>query len=129
VPKARLDDGYSRLELEDRRQAATTTGYARPGKWPPKIPPDSGLLTAPQANSQPFATHHRAQITPIRRNHNPRVGGSSPSSGIPVLARPKLVLRLVLRSGGVGVVREHWRGPDTSLNAVLRLAGYRAAAA
>jgi uncharacterized membrane protein YkvA (DUF1232 family) len=39
-----------------------------------------------------------------------------------------LVLRAVLRSAGVAVVREHWRGPEASLNAVLRLAGHRAPA-
>jgi uncharacterized membrane protein YkvA (DUF1232 family) len=33
-----------------------------------------------------------------------------------------LVLRAVLRSGGPDLVREHWPGPATSLNAVLRLA-------
>ena len=36
-----------------------------------------------------------------------------------------LVLRTVLRSAGGDLVREHWRGPDSSLNAVLRLAGRR----
>jgi uncharacterized membrane protein YkvA (DUF1232 family) len=34
-----------------------------------------------------------------------------------------LVLRSVLRSGGQELLREHWRGPDRSLDAVLRLAG------
>ena len=34
-----------------------------------------------------------------------------------------LVLRSVLRSGGPGLVREHWPGPPQSLNALLRLAG------
>jgi uncharacterized membrane protein YkvA (DUF1232 family) len=34
-----------------------------------------------------------------------------------------LVLRTVLRSAGADVVREHWPGPDSSLNALLRLAG------
>ena len=34
-----------------------------------------------------------------------------------------LVLRLVLRGGGPGLVREHWPGPDSSLAVVLRLAG------
>jgi uncharacterized membrane protein YkvA (DUF1232 family) len=33
------------------------------------------------------------------------------------------VLRTVLRSAGSDLVREHWPGPDASLNAVLRLAG------
>ena len=34
-----------------------------------------------------------------------------------------LVLRTVLRSAGGEVVREHWPGPHSSLNVVLRLAG------
>jgi uncharacterized membrane protein YkvA (DUF1232 family) len=34
-----------------------------------------------------------------------------------------LVLRGILRSAGPDVVREHWPGPDVSLNAVLGLAG------
>jgi uncharacterized membrane protein YkvA (DUF1232 family) len=34
-----------------------------------------------------------------------------------------LVLRTVLQGAGVGLVREHWPGPDASLHAVLRLAG------
>jgi uncharacterized membrane protein YkvA (DUF1232 family) len=34
-----------------------------------------------------------------------------------------LVLRTVLRSAGPEVVREHWPGPEPSLDAVLRLAG------
>jgi uncharacterized membrane protein YkvA (DUF1232 family) len=33
-----------------------------------------------------------------------------------------LVLRTVLRSGGPGLLREHWRGPAASLNALMRLA-------
>ena len=33
-----------------------------------------------------------------------------------------LVLRSVLRSGGPELVREHWPGPESSLNAVSRLA-------
>jgi uncharacterized membrane protein YkvA (DUF1232 family) len=37
------------------------------------------------------------------------------------------VLRMVLRSGGPDVVREHWRGPSQSLDLVLRVA-YGAAA-
>jgi uncharacterized membrane protein YkvA (DUF1232 family) len=37
-----------------------------------------------------------------------------------------LVLRSVLRSGGQDLLREHWRGPERSLDAVLRLAGYPA---
>jgi uncharacterized membrane protein YkvA (DUF1232 family) len=37
-----------------------------------------------------------------------------------------LVLRSVLRSGGQELLREHWRGPERSLDAVLRLAGYPA---
>ncbi|MEJ7797437.1 MAG: DUF1232 domain-containing protein [Solirubrobacteraceae bacterium] len=32
-----------------------------------------------------------------------------------------LVLRNILRAGGPGLLREHWPGPATSLNAVLRL--------
>jgi uncharacterized membrane protein YkvA (DUF1232 family) len=34
-----------------------------------------------------------------------------------------LALRLVTRSAGAEVIREHWPGPDESLRAVLRLAG------
>jgi uncharacterized membrane protein YkvA (DUF1232 family) len=34
-----------------------------------------------------------------------------------------LVLRTVLRGAGVQLVREHWPGPEKSLDAVLRLAG------
>jgi uncharacterized membrane protein YkvA (DUF1232 family) len=34
-----------------------------------------------------------------------------------------LVLRTVLRSAGPDVIREHWPGPEPSLDAVLRLAG------
>ena len=34
-----------------------------------------------------------------------------------------LVLRSVLRAAGVDVIREHWPGPQPSLDAVLRLAG------
>ena len=34
-----------------------------------------------------------------------------------------LVLRSMLRSAGPALLREHWRGPDRSLDAVLRLAG------
>jgi uncharacterized membrane protein YkvA (DUF1232 family) len=34
-----------------------------------------------------------------------------------------LVLRTVLRSAGPDVVREHWPGPEPSLDAVLRHAG------
>ena len=37
-----------------------------------------------------------------------------------------LVLRSMLRSAGPALLREHWRGPDRSLDAVLRLAGYPA---
>jgi uncharacterized membrane protein YkvA (DUF1232 family) len=33
-----------------------------------------------------------------------------------------LALRYVLRSGGPELLRAHWPGPETSLNAVLRLA-------
>jgi uncharacterized membrane protein YkvA (DUF1232 family) len=33
-----------------------------------------------------------------------------------------LALRLVLRSGGGGLLREHWPGPDRSLRLVLRAA-------
>ena len=33
-----------------------------------------------------------------------------------------LVLRSLLRSGGPELVREHWRGPQRSLDALLRLA-------
>jgi len=34
-----------------------------------------------------------------------------------------LVLRRFLRSGGEGLVREHWPGPERSLQVVLRAAG------
>ncbi|HWC27183.1 MAG TPA: YkvA family protein [Solirubrobacteraceae bacterium] len=34
-----------------------------------------------------------------------------------------LVLRRVVRSGGVELLREHWPGPRNSLEVVLRLAG------
>jgi uncharacterized membrane protein YkvA (DUF1232 family) len=34
-----------------------------------------------------------------------------------------LVLRLVLRDAGPGLVREHWPGPEASLGALLRLSG------
>ena len=34
-----------------------------------------------------------------------------------------LVLRAVLRSGGAGLIREHWPGPQASLDLVVRLAG------
>jgi uncharacterized membrane protein YkvA (DUF1232 family) len=34
-----------------------------------------------------------------------------------------LVLRFVLRAGRADLIREHWPGPETSLAAVLRLAG------
>jgi uncharacterized membrane protein YkvA (DUF1232 family) len=34
-----------------------------------------------------------------------------------------VVLRLVVRGAGAGLVREHWPGPRSSLDAVLRLAG------
>jgi uncharacterized membrane protein YkvA (DUF1232 family) len=33
-----------------------------------------------------------------------------------------LALRYALRSGGPELIREHWRGPDASLNVVLRIA-------
>jgi uncharacterized membrane protein YkvA (DUF1232 family) len=33
-----------------------------------------------------------------------------------------LVLRTLVRSGGPDLVREHWRGPQRSLDVVLRLA-------
>lgn len=33
-----------------------------------------------------------------------------------------IVLRTVLRAGGPGLLREHWPGPTTSLNALMRLA-------
>ncbi len=33
-----------------------------------------------------------------------------------------LVLRSVLRAGGPGLLREHWRGPGKSLDVLLRLA-------
>jgi uncharacterized membrane protein YkvA (DUF1232 family) len=39
-----------------------------------------------------------------------------------------LVLRTVLRGAGADLVREHWPGPETSLDAVLRLAGWPAQA-
>jgi uncharacterized membrane protein YkvA (DUF1232 family) len=34
-----------------------------------------------------------------------------------------LALRVVLRGSGIELVREHWRGPDSSLALVLRFAG------
>lgn len=34
-----------------------------------------------------------------------------------------LVLRTVLRGAGADLVREHWPGPEASLDAVLRLGG------
>jgi uncharacterized membrane protein YkvA (DUF1232 family) len=34
-----------------------------------------------------------------------------------------LALRVVLRGSGSELVREHWRGPDSSLAVVLRFAG------
>jgi uncharacterized membrane protein YkvA (DUF1232 family) len=34
-----------------------------------------------------------------------------------------LVLRIVLRRSGSALLREHWRGPDSSLAIVLRFAG------
>ncbi len=37
------------------------------------------------------------------------------------------VIRSVLRAGGPELVREHWRGPQRSLDAILRLAYGRAA--
>lgn len=37
-----------------------------------------------------------------------------------------LVLRAVLRAGGPDPIREHWPGPDRSLNVLLRIAGRRA---
>jgi uncharacterized membrane protein YkvA (DUF1232 family) len=37
-------------------------------------------------------------------------------------------LRYVLRSGGPGLLREHWPGPESSLDAVLRIAYGRATA-
>jgi uncharacterized membrane protein YkvA (DUF1232 family) len=38
-----------------------------------------------------------------------------------------LVLRLILRSGGKDLLREHWPGPDESFNVVNRLAYGRSA--
>jgi uncharacterized membrane protein YkvA (DUF1232 family) len=37
-----------------------------------------------------------------------------------------LVLRTVLRAAGTDVIRDHWPGPEPSLNTVLRLAGHPA---
>jgi uncharacterized membrane protein YkvA (DUF1232 family) len=37
-----------------------------------------------------------------------------------------LVVRTVIRAAGADVIREHWPGPEPSLNAVLRLAGQAA---
>jgi uncharacterized membrane protein YkvA (DUF1232 family) len=34
-----------------------------------------------------------------------------------------LVLRVLLRSAGAELIREHWPGPEPSLNRLLRLAG------
>ncbi len=39
-----------------------------------------------------------------------------------------LVLRRFLHSGGEGLVREHWPGPDQSLQLVLRVAGRKESA-
>jgi uncharacterized membrane protein YkvA (DUF1232 family) len=39
-----------------------------------------------------------------------------------------LVLRSVLRAGGADLIREHWPGPERSLDVVLRLAGQPAQA-
>jgi uncharacterized membrane protein YkvA (DUF1232 family) len=39
-----------------------------------------------------------------------------------------LALRYVLRAGGPGLLREHWPGPEVSLDAVVRLAYGRAGA-
>jgi uncharacterized membrane protein YkvA (DUF1232 family) len=38
-----------------------------------------------------------------------------------------LALRGVVKAAGVGIVREHWPGPERSLAALLRAAGYQAA--
>ena len=38
-----------------------------------------------------------------------------------------VALRGVVRAAGVGIVREHWPGPDRSLAALLRAAGYQEA--
>jgi len=38
-----------------------------------------------------------------------------------------LVLRTLVRSGGPDLVREHWRGPQRSLDVILRLAWGRSA--
>jgi uncharacterized membrane protein YkvA (DUF1232 family) len=38
-----------------------------------------------------------------------------------------LALRAVLRGGGAELIREHWPGPKSSLEVVLRLAGARPA--
>jgi uncharacterized membrane protein YkvA (DUF1232 family) len=39
-----------------------------------------------------------------------------------------LALRYALRSGGPGLIREHWTGSDASLNVILRVAYGRTAA-
>jgi uncharacterized membrane protein YkvA (DUF1232 family) len=39
-----------------------------------------------------------------------------------------LALRAVLRASGTDVIRQHWPGPEPSLNAVLRVAGRSAQA-
>jgi uncharacterized membrane protein YkvA (DUF1232 family) len=36
-----------------------------------------------------------------------------------------LALRVLLRAGGPELVREHWRGPESSVALVFRLAGLR----
>jgi uncharacterized membrane protein YkvA (DUF1232 family) len=36
-----------------------------------------------------------------------------------------LVLRTMLRGAGPALIHEHWPGPGTSLNVMLRLAGRR----
>jgi uncharacterized membrane protein YkvA (DUF1232 family) len=38
-----------------------------------------------------------------------------------------VALRGVVKAAGVGIVREHWPGPDSSLATLLRAAGYQAA--
>ncbi len=36
-----------------------------------------------------------------------------------------LVLRRIVKSVGVEVIKEHWPGPPSSLNVILKLAGYK----
>ncbi len=56
--------------------------------------------------------------------HAPDVRGSYGLDDAIVFA---LIVRSVLRAGGPDLLREHWPGPQASLNALTRLAYGRAA--